>query len=101
MFAKERRNPCSRHPSVYQDLSTRHDWTVKKAIVNLPIRLKGNSKLLSGNSLSPLGRGPEQGYRRCLADFTKGDVTRDDSQRQFLAQHSVVMLEQCCNAALQ
>ena len=26
-----------------------------------------------------------------------GDVTRDDSQRQFLAQHSVVMLEQCCN----
>ena len=27
----------------------------------------------------------------------KGDVTRDDSQRRFLAQHSVVMLEQCCN----
>ena len=26
-----------------------------------------------------------------------GDVTRDDSQRQFLAQHSVAMLEQCCN----
>ena len=25
--------------AVYQDLSTRHDWPVKKAIVNLPIRL--------------------------------------------------------------
>ena len=25
----------------------------------------------------------------------KGDVTRDDSQRRFLAQHSVAMLEQC------
>ena len=27
---------------------------------------------------------------------TKDDVTRDDSQRHFLAQHSVAMLEQCC-----
>ena len=27
----------------------------------------------------------------------KGDVTRDDSQRRFLAQHIVAMLEQCCN----
>ena len=25
----------------------------------------------------------------------KGDVTRDDSQRRFFAQHSVAMLEQC------
>ena len=25
----------------------------------------------------------------------KGDVTRNDSQRRFLAQHSVAMLEQC------
>ena len=40
---------------MYQDLSTRHDWSVKKAIVDLPIRLKGNSKRISGNSLSPLG----------------------------------------------
>ena len=40
---------------MYQDLSTRHDWPVKKAIVDLPIRLKGNSKHTSGNSLSPLG----------------------------------------------
>ena len=26
-----------------------------------------------------------------------GDVTRDDSQRRFLAQNIVAMLEQCCN----
>ena len=26
-----------------------------------------------------------------------GDVTQDDSQRRFLAQHCVAMLEQCCN----
>ena len=46
---KQRRNPCSRSPPVYHDLSTRHDWTVKNPIVNLPIRLKGNSKRISGN----------------------------------------------------
>ena len=28
---------------------------------------------------------------------TKGNVTQDDSQRRFLAQHRVAMLEQCCN----
>ena len=33
-------------------------------------------------------------FRFCT---TKGDITRDDSQRPFLAQHSVAMLEQCCN----
>ena len=38
-----------------QNLSTRHDWPVKKAIVDLPIRMKRNSKRTSGNSLSPLG----------------------------------------------
>ena len=25
---KQRRNPCSGHPLVYQDLSTRYDWPV-------------------------------------------------------------------------
>ena len=40
---------------MYQDLSRRHDWPVKKAIVDLPIRLKANPKRTSGNSLSPLG----------------------------------------------
>ena len=40
---------------MYQDLITRHDWPVKKAIVDLPIRLKGDSKRISDNSLSPKG----------------------------------------------
>ena len=40
---------------MYQDLSKRHDWPVKKAMVHLPISLKGNSERISGNSLSPFG----------------------------------------------
>ena len=52
--SKGRRNPCSGPSPVYQDLSTRYDWPVEKATVHLPIRLKGNSKRISGNSLSPL-----------------------------------------------
>ena len=31
----------------------------------------------------------------------KGDVTRDDSQRRVLAQHSVATLEQCCSYSKQ
>ena len=27
----------------------------------------------------------------------KGDVTREDLQQRFLAQHGVAMLEQCCH----
>ena len=30
--AKQRRNPCSGLPPVYPDLSTRHDWPVKKGL---------------------------------------------------------------------
>ena len=41
--AKQHQSPCSGFPPVYQDLSRRHDWPVKKAVVDLPIRLKGNS----------------------------------------------------------
>ena len=33
--------------------------------------------------------------------MTKGYVTRDDSQRRFLAPHGVEMLEQCCNHSKQ
>ena len=32
---------------------------------------------------------------------SKGDVTRNYSQRRFLAQHNVAMLEQCCNPSKQ
>ena len=41
--------------SAYQDVSTRHDRPVKKATVDLPIKMMGNSKRFSGNSWSPLG----------------------------------------------
>ena len=37
----------------------------------------------------------------CLPHPFKGDFTRDNSQRQFLVQHSVPMLEQCCNHSKQ
>ena len=40
---------------MYQGLSSRHDWPVKKDIVDSPIRIRGNPKRTSGNSLSPLG----------------------------------------------
>ena len=40
---------------MYQDLSTCHDRPVKKPlVVDLPIRLKGNSKRTSSNSLNLL-----------------------------------------------
>ena len=32
-----------------------HNWPVKKAIVDLPIKMKGNWKYISGNSLSLRG----------------------------------------------
>ena len=32
-----------------------HDWPVTNAIVDLPIKMKENSKLSSSNSSSPLG----------------------------------------------
>ena len=57
-------------PTVYQDLNTRHDWPVKKDVVNLPISNKGNSKRTSGNSLSPLGAYNENISRRCFSDVT-------------------------------
>ena len=38
---------------MYQDLSACHDWPVKKAIVDLLIGLKGNSKHISVKLLSP------------------------------------------------
>ena len=40
---------------MYQDLRARHDWPVKNTIVEMPIKMKGNSECSSSNSLSPLG----------------------------------------------
>ena len=36
--------------SVYRDVSTRNDRPVRKATVDLPIKMMGNSKRFSGNS---------------------------------------------------
>lgn len=66
---KQRQNPCFRPLSVYEDLSARHDLPVKEAIVDLPIRLEGNLKRISGSPLSPW-RTQKQGSRRCCADVT-------------------------------
>ena len=54
LSAKYPQNPCSWPLPVYQDLNVGHDLPVKNAIVNLPIKMKGNSKHTSGN-LSLLG----------------------------------------------
>ena len=45
---------------MYQDLSPHHDCPFKKDIVDLPIKMKGNSsKRASGKSLSSVGaQGP-------------------------------------------
>ena len=40
---------------MFLDLSRCHDWPVRKAMINLPIRMKGNSKCTSDNLLSPFG----------------------------------------------
>ena len=38
--AKQCLNPSCGPPLVYQDLSTRHDWPVQKAIVDLPSQIE-------------------------------------------------------------
>ena len=53
---KQRRNPSrSGPPPVYQEFSTCHYWPVKNAIVDLPLKIKGNQKPSSGNFLCPQG----------------------------------------------
>ena len=52
---------------MYQDLSTRHDWPVKEAIVDLPIRLEGNSLPVIIESVE----GQEQGPQRYSCLFRK------------------------------
>ena len=51
LFAKQRQNPCSGSHLCTRILIARHDWPVKKC---LPVKMKGNSKRTSGNSLCPL-----------------------------------------------
>ena len=42
-----------------------------------------------------------EGCINCVIQLLSGDVTRDDSQRQFFAQQNVGVLEQCCNLSKQ
>ena len=53
-----------------------HDWPDKKAIVDLPITLEGNSKHVTSNSLSP--------YRRCLLDVTNRGYIMSATQANLL-----------------
>ena len=68
--AKQHQNPCSGPSLAYQDLSMCRDWPVKKAIVNLPIKLEIHvNKIRSTFPVShSLVRDPEQGYQHCFAD---------------------------------
>ena len=42
-----------------------------------------------------------EGWINCVIQLLSGDVTWDNSQRQFFAQHNVGVLEQCCNHSKQ
>ena len=60
-------------------MSAGHDWPVKKAIVNLPIRLKGDSKRIE------FAGGPVHGFRHCFADVTDRDwITSTPKSREVL-----------------
>ena len=48
-----KQNPCSGPLPVYQDLSMHYVCLVKKAMVDLLIRVKGNLTRTSGNWLNP------------------------------------------------
>ena len=69
---------------------------------NLPI-LPCKQRFLSCTAVSvgSLSRRIWRQRERLKNSRLKGDVTRDYSQRRFLAQHSVAMLEQCCNYSTQ
>ena len=61
--------PCSWLPPVVRGFESHHDWPINKAVVDLPIRLTGNSKRTCGNPLSRWGS-PEQEYRCYFAEVT-------------------------------
>ena len=53
-----------------------HDWPDKKAVVDLPITLEGNSKHVTSNSSSP--------YRRCFSDVTNRGYIMSATQANLL-----------------
>ena len=64
---KECQNPCYGLSPVY------HDWTVKRAIVDFPIKVKGNSKRTFGNSIV---EGDIGGYPIPLYHTKKGQILK-------------------------
>ena len=50
----ERRNPCSKPPTVYVDLSTRNDWTVKITTVDLPMEIRNAFSIIRRDLLEPI-----------------------------------------------
>ena len=44
---------------------------------------------------------PVKFFSRSKIRLAPRDITRDESQRRFFSQHSVTMLEQCCNCSKQ
>ena len=70
--AKQHRNPCSGLPAVYPDLSTRHNWPVKKGLCFVcRDRQSGWRGIRNALLVIRWGRwGPEQGSLRCFADST-------------------------------
>ena len=94
----------------------RQEW--KNLIMpHTPLGFKGGDEGQDIRELKQLRRRPQRqlqkttGFMNKTSHFlvhffdvhctTKGDVTRDDSRRRLFAQHSVALLEQCCNHSKQ
>ena len=60
--------------AVYEDLSTRHDWPFKKAIVSLANQVESTFETL----FRSFG-GPVQGSRRCWRSLSRADVPKASS----------------------
>ena len=82
-----KQNPRSGPFPVYQDLSMHYDGLVKKAIVDLLIRMKGNLKHTSGNWLNPSGS-QEQGFQLCLAGITNQVFITSVASHAHILRHS-------------
>ena len=60
-----------------------------------------NHRPLSSAEPAPVKIAPPLKKEKKESKQPYGDVTRDDAQQRFLAQHSVAMLEQCCKDSKQ
>ena len=84
-------------------ISTRVTWGFNVFLENKIISRQWSIKMFCTritNSRVPLNF-KKTTYWSTTSAVKKGDVTWDDSKRRFLAQHSVDMLEQCCNYSKQ